>query len=606
MPRTFIRTPQACNTCRRRKTKCDGIRPRCGRCTTKHTQCIWSTPDSSFDPRSPTSELSNSVEQVDEADGKYMKGLQLCLKHFFERHFVSDFCSFDYPPDFEQKCKNDPLLSSSIISLCSRYMQPQDAQILFGLPSHREVSRHYLHRARSLAKETLDEPSVSHIQGNLILAMAELLSNSGSRHWLFAGSAIRMAEIMRLNKEFHQKHSLKDQEIRRRVFWACLLFDRALAYLLAKHRTIDLDTISIAVPGTDISLAYHEATKGLSLGELAAHQQPSELGLSSYLLKTVCLWSDLADFAVYSRRRLEWYPPTNPQSSFFIRNNALQTWIDSLPPSLCWSIENFNRQCVLRQESTYIAMQFLLHSASCVAHQCYLPHLPTYTKLSEDVDAAGLSYLHREEYLIQSCVSNALEAGEMLSYLMDPDRENHRSSLQTIWVASSSLIVAHVLLWLQNTQDALYSSDEIQQKVKHYLNLIHQLISSWQYEWKIARQWLIALNTMHDLYKAAYLGEINENILRPESMEPSQCFSDDDSTDFRPQPGDGYPLVVSLPNLQSSVKFATCDTSAKSISIQSIWLQLCGGWPYGFTGPECITDPQLNCSVPTGSTLIDH
>src|SRR5699024_7868040 len=96
--------------------------------------------------------------------------------------------------------------------------------------------------------------TVSNIQGNLILAQAELLSNSGSRHWLFAGTAIRMAEVMRLNKDFHQKHSPKDQEIRRRTFWACLLFDRALAYFLAKHRAVNLENVDIPVPDSDLSL----------------------------------------------------------------------------------------------------------------------------------------------------------------------------------------------------------------------------------------------------------------------------------------------------------------------------------------------------------------
>jgi len=40
----------------------------------------------------------------------------------------------------------------------------------------------------------------------------------------------------------------------------------------------------------------------------------------------------------------------------------------------------------------------------------------------------------------------------------------------------------------------------------------------------------------------------------------------------------------------ASVKFATGDTSAKSISVQSIWLQLSGGWPYGFSGAECLLE----------------
>ena len=449
--------------------------------------------------------------------------------------------------------------------------------------------------------------------------MSELLVNSGARHWLFAGTAIRMAEIMRLNKDFHQKHSLRDQEIRRRTFWACLLFDRALAYLLAKHRTINVDFVGIAVPGNDVSLAYQEETRGVTLDNLAAQQRPSDLGIIPYLIKSVCLWSDMVDFVVYSRRRLDWYPPTDPRSSFFIHNEALRTWLDTMPPSLRWSAENYRNQRDLGHSRAFVAMQFLLHSASCAAHQCYLPHLTVYTKLVDLVDAAGWSYLHRDKSLIKPCVAGALQVGEMLSHLIDD--EDDRSSLQTVWVASSIRIAANTLLWLQYAGDKEFADDETVQQAKHYFDLIRKLMTFWAPEWKAAKQWLAALDVMNDLYKAAYLGEVNENILVGQggssssiadttAAESPHCDKDDEdedgANDFRPQPGDGYPSHVSLPNLQASVKFATGDTSAKSISVLSIWLQLSGGWPYGFTGAESVFESPGGIQGDFGATISER
>lgn len=428
--------------------------------------------------------------------------------------------------------------------------------------------------------------AVAHVQAHLILAMAELLSNAGSRHWLFLGTAIRMAEIMRLNKDFHEKHSLKEQEIRRRTFWACLLFDRALAYLLAKHRTVNIENISIAVPGTDSSLVYQEPTRGVALSNLATYQRPSELGISPYFVKTVCIWSDLADFALKSRRHQDAFPPTDPRGIFFTRSASLMDWIGSLPPSLVWSEHNYEGQAALGQAHSFVAMQFLLCSASCVAHQCYLPHLTLYTKLVDLNDAAGLSYLHREPMLIEMCVASALKVGEMLQFLLDPTRTEDASPLQSIWVASSIVIVANTFLWLQYAEDEACRVPGVRDKAKQCTALIHQLVTSWTPHWKAAGRWRVALNVMHGLYKAAYLGDIDEGILGREDGH-----SDDNSADdFRPQPGDGYPCAISLPTLQSSVKFATSDTSAKAISVQSIWLQLCGGWPYGDFELAGITD----------------
>lgn len=87
------------------------------------------------------------------------KGLELCVKLFFDRHFASDFCSFDHRPDFEQKCYRHPLLAASVIALCGRYIEAHDAQTCFGLSSGPEISRNRLHEARSLAKASLDQPT---------------------------------------------------------------------------------------------------------------------------------------------------------------------------------------------------------------------------------------------------------------------------------------------------------------------------------------------------------------------------------------------------------------------------------------------------------------
>ncbi|MBE3047698.1 hypothetical protein IMZ48_35350 [Candidatus Bathyarchaeota archaeon] len=91
--------------------------------------------------------------------GPSPEGLRLCLELFFDRHFASDFCSFDHRPDFELKCSLDPLLSSAVIALCGRYLEPRDAQAFFGLSSGLATSRSCLHDARSLAKASLDQPT---------------------------------------------------------------------------------------------------------------------------------------------------------------------------------------------------------------------------------------------------------------------------------------------------------------------------------------------------------------------------------------------------------------------------------------------------------------
>ncbi|RSL77948.1 hypothetical protein CEP51_008632 [Fusarium floridanum] len=208
------RTPQACGTCRRRKTKCDGVRPRCRFCASAGVPCLWPSspqPESIPSPQEhqvdtpvslPSSGTASCTDVGDTALSR--KAVRRCFELFFTRHFAADFCSFDYRPDLEANYHRKPFLVHAIICLCARYLTPEEAAEGFQLSSGEEVWKRYSQMARTKAKAASDEPSVAHIQGYLVLAVAELLAGSGSRHWMYAGTAIRMAQIMRLNKDYHQ------------------------------------------------------------------------------------------------------------------------------------------------------------------------------------------------------------------------------------------------------------------------------------------------------------------------------------------------------------------------------------------------------------------
>ncbi|KAM5349720.1 hypothetical protein ACJ41O_006225 [Fusarium nematophilum] len=583
--RAARRTPQACGTCRRRKTKCDGVRPRCRFCASAGVPCAW--------PSSPQTEVMPSPEndQVDtpislpsagtadspDAGDSIMnhKSLRRCFDLFFTRHFASDFCSFDYRPDFEENYHRKPFLVHSIICLCARYLTAEEAADGFQLPTGGDIWRRHSQIARSKAKAASDEPSVAHIQGYLVLAVAELLAGTGSRHWMYAGTAIRMAQIMRLNKDYHQKYSLRDQEIRRRTYWACLLLDRALASLLSKPHCLSAVNIGIALPSTDTSLAYQEGPRGLTLDSLQSFSgYPSEIGLAPYFIRTVYLWSNLADFNVCRRRNLDKFPPTDPRSLFFQLTSTLQDWLSSLAPSLQWSIQNYHNHCDLGQGAGFVSMHMLLRSSLCVAHQAYLPQLDGFTVLCERIDAAGWSYLHRENCLIETCVLNAMAIGEMLVTILESNRGG-QVAVQSIWVAVSILSAANTFLWVIYAGDEAFSAEDIVNLAKSYLETISRIFTSWQGHWKAAKRWLSTLNAMQAMYRAAYLGDLAQEPV----TDVSNSSEEDMSRDFRPEPGNGYPSLVDLPDLHASLHLVSCDSSAMPMDVRTVWLQLSAGWP---------------------------
>lgn len=181
-----------------------------------------------------------------------------CLDAFFELHHADTFCALLHRPDVEGGGVDPPLLAAAVVCLCSRYLAADEARELFALASGLDVCRQYTPAARALARASSDEPSVANIQGNLVLAVSELVSK-GSSPWMYAGTVIRMAQMMRLNKEYHQSHPLREQEMRRRTFWACFFMDRLLAYFLTKPATL---------PGTDAALTYEEPSRGLTLASI--------------------------------------------------------------------------------------------------------------------------------------------------------------------------------------------------------------------------------------------------------------------------------------------------------------------------------------------------
>ncbi|RMJ19675.1 hypothetical protein CDV36_000658 [Fusarium kuroshium] len=576
------RTPQACGTCRRRKTKCDGVRPRCRFCASAGVPCLWPSspqPESIPSPQeqqvdTPVSLPSSGTASCTDVGDTTLsrKAVRRCFELFFTRHFAADFCSFDYRPDLEANYHRKPFLVHAIICLCARYLTPEEAAEGFQLSSGEEVWKRYSQMARTKAKAASDEPSVAHIQGYLVLAVAELLAGSGSRHWMYAGTAIRMAQIMRLNKDYHQRYGPREQEIRRRTYWACLLLDRALASLLCKPHCLSEVNIGIALPSTDTSLAYQEGSRGLTLEGIQSFAgYPSEIGLAPYFIRTVYLWSKLADFNVCCRRNLDKHPPTDTQSLFFQLTSTLQDWLSSMGPSLQWSIQNYHNHCDLGQGLCFVSMHMLLRSSLCVAHQAYLPQLDGFTVLCERMDAAGWSYFHRENCLIETCVSNAMAIGEMLIAILESDRPG-QSALQSIWVAASILSAVNTFLWVIYAGDETFSAEETVNLAKSYLETIRHIFVSWQHDWKVAKRWLSSLNAMQAMYRAAYLGDL--------AQEPTADSSEEElSPDFRPEPGDGFPSVVDLPDLYASLRLVACDSSAMPMDVGTVWLQLSTGWP---------------------------
>lgn len=218
MSQLFRRTPQACKSwyyslvylflvqsvligkhtdepaySRRRKTKCDGVRPYCQGCKVRNIQCEWPGPDLSDGTSSPKDGRSGIGPSPDQPPSEHstevldtfpttstpsstipapkqvpVEALRVCLNLFFEKHFVTDLCSFDDRLDFEAKCIGNDFLTCSVVVLCGRYLSPTETQAVFGIPTASEVMQTFFPLARFYAKLSSDEPSGKFRQTSVI------------------------------------------------------------------------------------------------------------------------------------------------------------------------------------------------------------------------------------------------------------------------------------------------------------------------------------------------------------------------------------------------------------------------------------------------------
>lgn len=421
---------------------------------------------------------------------------------------------------------------------------------------------------------------VSNIQGNLILALSEFFSDSGSSHWMYAGTAIRMAQIMRLNKEYHHMHSEQEREIRRRTFWACLQIDRVLAFYLAKPHTLAIRNIASALPGNYVSLAYGEATRNLTLEGLDTHLNfPSDIGLQPYLIKSICLWGDLADFHVCQERMASALPPTNASSRFSQLCKVLETWISNLLSTVKWSKENYSMHFELNNEDLYLGIHCLLQSAFCVAHQDYLPQTDESSILLDNFDSAGWSLIHQEPEIIAVGLKSALNIGEIVSTYLDSSKSPDRIK-PSLFIALAITSSSNCLLWLQyfpEPDNVSIDRDRAAVYFENYLEIFRQ----WGTVWNIGTVWLRRLKEMHSLYRLAYLGIVDnvpQSRISQESFNtaPEGCLRDE----YRPSPGDGMPpnnFPKPMNGLLRLNGLTNLDLRAEYHS--SVWMALMRGWP---------------------------
>ncbi|CAG8529255.1 1307_t:CDS:2 [Cetraspora pellucida] len=140
------------------------------------------------------------------------------------------------------------------------------------------VGEEYIERAKELLKDEFDNPTITNVQA-LVLLAGNLQGSKNPSSWLYVGIAIRLAQDMGLHRDSSKWNlDARQTEIRRRVWWSCVMIDRLSSAQLGRPLAIneaefdvDLPTNGL-LPDDPTSNAWIEALKIiLILGRVLSH-----------------------------------------------------------------------------------------------------------------------------------------------------------------------------------------------------------------------------------------------------------------------------------------------------------------------------------------------
>jgi hypothetical protein len=337
--------------------------------------------------------------------------------------------------------------------------------------------------------------------------------------WMCTGLAIRMAQALRLGKEYNQRHAPKEKEIRRRTFWATYTMDQLVALSCARIPTIKKFNIAIQLPCPEAAFAYEEDFEGPNIEQILSDTDLTpQSGVLPFYIATMPVWAGMmACYANDGRARTK-LPPSDPASRFYCAELAMEKWIANLPAKMQWSESNFRLHKSLGQGKIFVSMHMLLRHGLCYAHQEYLPQLDEPASLLDCFDGAGLSYHHHDPRLIETCLRNATEILD-ISHFLYHGSDSDRETLQSLASANAMLTAGAVKLWFQHIGSLQDGTGKATFFAKAQAQLILEILQSWKH-WKVVTTWIETLEMLARLYHAAYSGQPGISLMLEEA-EPS-------------------------------------------------------------------------------------
>ncbi|EHK17645.1 uncharacterized protein TRIVIDRAFT_42822 [Trichoderma virens Gv29-8] len=446
-----IRTYRSCKSCRLSKTKCNGDRPKCSRCTAKKTECVY---DGGSAPR-----WARNLDQgsrTASTEGSRSKSL---VWPSFLRQLDKGFTSDDESALLHIICahgakfyvlnQNEHASASSFIRL---------------------AGNEWAKRAEFLILTNFGKISVQRLMVAILLHDFHFRLGEYSHALMLSGLAVRMAHALKINVEAsldvlctdssESTPSVVTRESRRRLMWACYVLDAWAGSGIDQLTLLRENDIKIQLPTNErnFGLRIASVTETLGVGHVLQFLPPSavprkpsaNMGIMAYYIRVVALWKRIVRYV----NQLDSHPPPwLPESPFAALDADLRLWQRELPEFVEYSMETI----YARLDSNQLGALVLIH---CTYHHNYLElyklSMPDLLKLPKPllVPPEHHDFLQSAQ---ANCYHHAQQIADILAEAADHGASLLSDSLLPYFVYDSSRVMLYYVARLldPNRPDAL-------------------------------------------------------------------------------------------------------------------------------------------------------
>lgn len=371
--RTLKRVRQACQNCRRKKTRCSGEMPICSFCARLNQPCVWdsdgdraslhrgsffNTPDSALAARVALLESKLSMLGADSASGPSAAPTNsasdnLGASGVHPSNAAVDSTGNNAPGPFASLpakqvlttlidtyftyCHNQPYAYFHEATFRQRFEEGAlPAALLFAVAATacRFTEDPQYHETHSQAILSYSNASWNHIfqqsfsyeddldltivQAVSMLAVIDFTAGHPRHGWVKVALAVRFAQALRLNEEPDDQFPAWEREEQRRTFWSMYLLDRLISLGPNRPPTFSDSDCTVRLPSSD--LAFFSGTDSSDMPTLEAVIDDAQ-GLQyqnlDYFALTALMACTLGQFIRYSLKRssVGTYAPWDSRSS---------------------------------------------------------------------------------------------------------------------------------------------------------------------------------------------------------------------------------------------------------------------------------------------------